>query len=254
MKLESLPIFIFSSPERNNPELGSSGMDRIIVIGDVHGCYFELRALLEEIGHRATDRLFFVGDLITKGPSDREVLDFVRSTRHCASVLGNNELALLRFWRGQSVTLNRPQLQTMAGLGDAFGRHMEWIAALPRLIDLRDFVIVHSGLRPGVSLEKQKVEDLTQLRSLDASGTPWFECYEGKTAVFGHWVFEAPVLRENAVGIDTGCVYGGSLSAVILPERRIVSVPAVKTYFRKDERSAGHENRRHPFQRAVLRQ
>jgi serine/threonine protein phosphatase 1 len=152
-------------------------MDRIIVIGDVHGCYFELRALLEEIGLRPADRLFFVGDLITKGPAHREVLDFVRTTRHCASVLGNHELTLLRFWKDQGVTLNRAQSQTVAALGDRFGRYMEWIAAFPRLIELNDFVIVHAGLRPGVALEKQKIDDLTQLRSLDESGVPWFDRY-----------------------------------------------------------------------------
>ena len=225
-------------------------MDRFIVIGDVHGCYFELRALLEEIGLRATDRLFFVGDLIAKGPAHREVLDFVRGTRHCTSVLGNSEVALLRFWRGQKIDLNRPQLQTMAALGDGFARYMEWIATLPGLIELGDFVIVHSGLRPGVPLENQKLEDLTRLRSLDASGTPWFDRYEGKTVVFGGWVFDVPMVRKNAVGIDTGCVYGGSLSAVILPERRIVSVPAVKPYFANYQRSAGQQpNRSHVFSR-----
>jgi serine/threonine protein phosphatase 1 len=218
-------------------------MDRIIVIGDVHGCYFELRALLEEIGLRPADRLFFVGDLITKGPAHREVLDFVRTTRHCASVLGNHELTLLRFWKDQGVTLNRAQSQTVAALGDRFGRYMEWIAAFPRLIELNDFVIVHAGLRPGVALEKQKIDDLTQLRSLDESGVPWFDRYEGKPVVFGHWVCETPILRKNAVGIDTGCVYGNSLTAVLLPERRFVSVPAVKAYSRKEERSAcQHEN------------
>src|SRR5690349_20217238 len=111
-------------------------MDRHIVIGDVHGCYFELRALLEEIGLRATDRLFFVGDLIAKGPANREVLDFVRSTRNCTSVIGHSEHALLQFWRGQKIDLTRPQLQTMAALGDGFPRYMEWMATLPSLIDL----------------------------------------------------------------------------------------------------------------------
>jgi serine/threonine protein phosphatase 1 len=229
-------------------------MDRLIVIGDVHGCYFELRALLEEIGLRATDRLF-VGDLIAKGPANREVLDFVRSTRHCTSVLGNSEVALLRFWRGQKVDFNRPQLQTMAALGDGFARYMEWIATLPSLIDLPDFVIVHSGLRPGVSLENQKLDDLTRLRSLDASGTPWFERYEGKTVVFGGWVFDSPLMRKNAVGIDTGCVYGGSLSAVILPERRIIGVPAVKPYFPSHQLTAAmRQNRPDVFHRTALQQ
>jgi len=218
-------------------------MDRTIVVGDVHGCYFELRALIEEIGVRPRDRLFFVGDLITKGPANREVLDFVRATRHCVSVVGNNELALLRFWRDKSAVLTRPQRQTMTALGAAFEPYMQWMAGFPRLIEMNDFVVVHSGLRPGVALERQKVDDLTQLRTLEDSGVPWFDQYEGKTAVFGHWVFDAPLLRKNAIGIDTGCVYGNTLSAVIFPERRLVSVPAVKAYFGKEERSAGqYEN------------
>jgi hypothetical protein len=167
-------------------------MDRAIIIGDVHGCYFELRALL-------------VGDLITKGPAHREVLDFVRATRHCASVMGNNELALLRFWRGEKASLTRPQLQAMAALGEAFPRYMEWIAGFPRLIEMSDFVVVHAGLRPGIALAKQKVDDLTELRSLEESGVPWFDQYEGKTAVFGigcsmpHWKERTPSVSIPAV-------------------------------------------------------
>lgn len=203
---------------------------------------------------RPSDHLFFVGDLITKGPANREVLDFVRTTRHCASVAGNNELALLRRWKGQGGSLTRPQLQTMTGLGADFGSYMEWIAEFPLVIEMADFIVVHSGLRPGIALERQKVDDLTQLRSLEDSGVPWFDQYEGKMAVFGHWVFDAPLLRKNAIGIDTGCVYGNALSAVILPERRLISVPAVKAYFRKEERSAGqHENvRQAPLSRPSL--
>jgi serine/threonine protein phosphatase 1 len=219
-------------------------MDRSIVVGDVHGCYFELRALLEEIGLRPTDRLFFVGDLITKGPASREVLDFVLGTRHCFSVLGNNEHALVCFWSGRNTGLTRSQHRIMASLGGSFGAYMERISGFPRFIDLGDFAIVHAGIRPGVALEQQTVEDLTKLRRLEDFGVPWFQRYEGeKTVVFGHWAFAAPLVRKNAVGIDTGCVYGESLTAVILPERRLVSIPAVKTYFQKEERSAGqHEN------------
>lgn len=120
---------------------------------------------------------------------------------------------------------------------------MEWVAGFPRLIDLGDQLVVHAGLRPGVSLDRQTVEDLTSLRTCGDFGAPWFEQYEGKTAVFGHWIFAAPHVTKTAIGIDTGCVYGGSLTAVILPERRLVSIPAVKSYSRKEERSAGqHEN------------
>jgi hypothetical protein len=198
---------------------------------------------LEEIQVRPSDRIVFVGDLITKGPADREVLDFVRATRRCQSVLGNHEYDLLRFWQRQDITLSRSQLQTVAGLGKSFDGYMEWVAGFPGAIDLGDQLVVHAGLRPGVSLEQQTVEDLTGIRTWGDSDAPWFDQYEGKTAVFGHWVFAAPHVSKSAIGIDTGCVYGGSLTAVILPERRLVSIPAVKSYSRKEERSAGqHEN------------
>ena len=60
---------------------------------------------------------------------------------------------------------------------------------------------------------------------------PWYESYTGETTVvFGHWARPEPVVRENAIGLDTGCVYGGRLTAVILPERNLVSVPAKRAY------------------------
>jgi diadenosine tetraphosphatase ApaH/serine/threonine PP2A family protein phosphatase len=211
-------------------------MDRTIIVGDVHGCFFELTALLDEIGLRPSDRLIFVGDLIAKGPANREVLDFIRGRRHCASVLGNHEYLLARLFYEREVELERTHLQTIAQLGNEADRYLEWISSLPPYIDLGDFVVVHAGVRPGLSLAKQSVEDLTQLRTLNGapSGTPWFERYCGKkTVVFGHSVFETPLLKENAIGIDTGCVYGGSLTAVLLPERRLVSIPAVKAYAAK---------------------
>lgn len=215
-------------------------MTRAIVIGDVHGCFFELTALLDDIGVRQEDSLIFVGDLITKGPGNREVLEFVRQRRNCKSVLGNHEYLLLKHYRGESVELDRAHHQVIAELGKDFGDFMEWISQFPRYIDLGDYLVVHAGIRPGLPLEKQTVEDLTQIRTLSASepgsrdGVPWFERYRGeKTVIFGHWVFATPLLRENAVGFDTGCVYGGRLTAVILPESRLVSIPARKAYAKK---------------------
>jgi diadenosine tetraphosphatase ApaH/serine/threonine PP2A family protein phosphatase len=114
---------------------------------------------------------------------------------------------------------------------------MERISRFPPYLDLGDYVVVHAGIRPGWPLEKQTLEDLTQLRVLNDANTeggvatPWYERYRGdKTVIFGHTVFATPLLNKNAIGIDTGCVYGGSLTAVVLPERRLVSMPAVKAY------------------------
>jgi len=217
-------------------------MSRTIIIGDVHGCYFELTALLDEIGVRQDDRLVFVGDLITKGPANREVLEFVRRSRNCESVLGNHEHLLLRHYRGQKVPLTAAHYQTIAELGKKFGDFMEWISGFPLYLDLGDYLVLHAGLRPGLKPAQQSVEDLTQLRTLNGAhggkskSIPWFEAYEGeKIAVFGHWVFDRPLVRANAIGIDTGCVYGGHLTALILPGNLLVSVPAVKAYSKKGD-------------------
>ncbi|MGH7767763.1 MAG: metallophosphoesterase [Candidatus Binatia bacterium] len=212
--------------------------ERTIVIGDVHGCYFELMALLEEIRVRDTDRLIFVGDLIAKGPSSREVLEFIRQRRKCESVLGNHEHTLLRLCSGdEDVEIDRGHLRAAAALANELGLYMEQVSRFPPYLDLGDYLVVHAGIRPGLPPEKQSLEDLTELRMLNGGrpgagvAMPWYERYRGhKTVIFGHTVFATPLLKENAIGIDTGCVYGGSLTAVVLPERRLVSMPAVKAY------------------------
>ena len=73
------------------------------------------------------------------------------------------------------------------------------------------------------------------MRRLTDTGQPWYEHYEGQgLAVFGHWPRrEGPLLRSNAIGLDTGCVYGGALTALILPERCLVSVAARRIYRNK---------------------
>src|SRR5258705_6131417 len=194
-------------------------MNRTIVVGDVHGCYFELRALLDEIGLRPSDRLIFVGDLVAKGPANREVLDFIRQRRNSQSVLGNNEWLLLGFFHGRAVDLKPAHLRVIAEMGAGLSSYMEWISGFPRYIDLDDFLVVHAGVRPGVPMEKQTIEDLTRLRTLGGGGdgTPWFEKYRGaKAVVFGHRVFDAPLLKEKAMGIETGCVFRRSPTGVVL--------------------------------------
>ncbi len=210
------------------------------MIGDIHGCYSELLDLIYKIGVKRDDRLISVGDLITKGPGNREVLEFFRQGNKRESVLGNHEYLLIEHYRGQPVELEREHFQVISELGRDFDRYMKWISHLPLYVDLGDELVVHAGVRPGLPLKKQTIEDLTQIRCLESpqpgspKGTPWFERYKGKKIIiFGHWVFGAPLIRENAIGIDTGCVYGGRLTAVILPGRQIVSVPARKTYAKK---------------------
>ena len=183
-----------------------------------------------------------MGDLVAKGPASRDVLEFFRDRANTKAVLGNHDYTLLRHYQGIPVSLEPAHSRTITELGDAFATLMDWVAGLPHYLDLGTHLVVHAGIRPGRSMEEQTVEDLTELRTVDGPnpgsriGTPWFERYEDtKTVIFGHWVFASPLVRKNAMGIDTGCVYGGNLTAVVLPEGRLASVPARKAYARKKE-------------------
>ena len=73
-------------------------MSRTVVVGDLHGCYDELLALVERVGLGASDRLVCVGDLVVKGEKNREVLDLFREDARFSSVIGNHDRALLEFW------------------------------------------------------------------------------------------------------------------------------------------------------------
>ena len=217
-------------------------MPKTIVIGDIHGCYDELQHLLREIGTKPEDRVISVGDVLTKGPKNLRVLRFFQTTGNAEAVLGNHERILLQHSQEEPVSLEPSHFQTIDQLGGEFAGFIEWAARLPHYIDLGSHLVVHAGVRPGRRIEEQTVEDLTELRALDGDkpgsrvGTPWFDRYEGeKKVIFGHWVFAQPLIRENAVGIDTGCVYGGKLTAMLLPEERLVSVPARRAYAKKKE-------------------
>jgi diadenosine tetraphosphatase ApaH/serine/threonine PP2A family protein phosphatase len=212
------------------------GASRTIVVGDIHGCYDELRALVELAGMGAGDRLVSVGDLIVKGEKNREVLDlFLRDARF-SSVLGNHDRALLQFWKGERAELKPAQERCRAELESGRERYAAFLDSLPLFIDLGSHVVVHAGLRPGVPLAGQSIEDLTELRTLgpdrtSREGTPWYESYDGeRVALFGHWPLTPPRRGPRAVGLDTGCVYGYSLTAYVVETGEFFSVPARRAY------------------------
>lgn len=155
-------------------------MDRAIVIGDIHGCYVELVDMLDEVGIGPEDRVISVGDLITKGPGNREVVEFVRRRQNFTAVLGNHEYTLLQHYRGEDVSLMTEHFQAISDLGETFEECMEWVASWPLYLDLGDYFVVHAGIRPDRPLKEQAIQDLTQLRTLEGpdpgsrTGTPWF--------------------------------------------------------------------------------
>jgi diadenosine tetraphosphatase ApaH/serine/threonine PP2A family protein phosphatase len=209
---------------------------RTIVIGDIHGCYDELMALLDKVQAGADDRIIAVGDLIVKGERNREVLDHFMSDARCTSVLGNHDRAILRYWRGKKKKLSEQQEACRRELESGRARYEAYLASLPLMLDLGAYLVVHAGLRPGVALADQSEKDLTNLRTLgekrsSPKGTPWYEVYDGEqTVIFGHW--PAPEVRRGAraIGIDTGCVYGYELTAYIVETGEFFQVKAARAY------------------------
>lgn len=216
--------------------------ERVILIGDVHGCFDELIALLDKVHFNdKSDRLIFLGDIINKGPKSVEVINFVMSGGH-ECVRGNHEQGFLNALNSDSdVKLSGGFKQLALALGKDLSTVAKWMDGLPYYIEEEDFIALHAGLAPDIALEQQSSATLTTIRTWDGVGKdlnneedpPWFEFYKSKKlVVFGHWAKKGLVERDNSIGLDTGCVWGGQLSALLLPQRKVISIDAFKTYLK----------------------
>jgi calcineurin-like phosphoesterase family protein len=217
---------------------GVGELSRTFVVGDIHGCYDELLALVERIDLGESDRLVAVGDLVTKGSKNREVLELFMSDARFSSVIGNHDRALLEYWKGErrKKDLKPSQKRCAKEFEEGHKHYAEFLDSLPGYIDLGTHVVVHAGLRPGSRLEWQSLDDLTALRTLgldreNRAGTPWYEVYDGeRVALFGHWPSPTPRRGPRAIGLDTGCVYGYKLTAYVVETGEFHSVPALRAY------------------------
>lgn len=215
-------------------------MNRTLIIGDVHGCIDELRALLDNLDAGQSDRIVFVGDLVAKGPDSQAVVQLARELG-AEAVVGNHEEHILRARR--SPDPERPLKPHHQSVLDALTpEDWAWLEALPTTlpIDAHDVLVVHAGLVPGVPLEDQRRDLLLNLRSITADGEPskrvdggepWASRWTGpQHVVFGHDAIRKLQRHRFATGLDTGCVYGGELTALVLPEWKLVSVPARRVW------------------------
>lgn len=200
---------------------------RRIFIGDIQGCLEPLDRLLAELQFDpGSDQIFPVGDLVNKGPDSLGVLSRLRDL-DAQPVLGNHDLRFLA--RGQ---FENP--------GDA-----EWLAAQPIVRVFDDLIMVHAGLHPEWSesdlahLSEEQIDFAVNVRFCSPTGerpdadwpepgppfAPWDDHYHGdKLVIFGHWARRGLCRRGKVIGLDSGCVYGRSLSAWIAEEDRIVQV------------------------------
>jgi hypothetical protein len=230
-------------------------MGRTIIVGDVHGCSRELAALLDHVGFTSGDRLVFVGDLVARGPDSLGVLDIARSTG-ATIVRGNNEQKLLDR-RDHDAHLGRMHEELAKSLRD-----VDWtlLDTSPFWCDLPEHAlrVVHAGVLPRIPIEKQSHHVLMTLRTISRrgepagrSGTLWGKLYQGSPhLVFGHNAAPGLQLHPCATGLDTGCVFGGRLSALILGEgekvargkerrlEQIVFQPAERVWFEPKNRAA----------------
>ena len=210
------------------------------VIGDIHGCHSALTQLLPKILPRA-DSLVFLGDYVDRGPHAKEVVSTILSLQrihpHVVPLMGNHDLLFLQYLSGleSSLFFRVGGLQTLASYGlsptddqDRIARlvppaHIAFFKSLPLYWEDNHAIYVHAGLQPGRHLSQQ-----TSQWCLWAREEFYQSAYDfGKPVVFGHSTFKEPLMTTNRIGIDTGAVYGGSLTALLLPDREVISVPGI---------------------------
>jgi predicted phosphodiesterase len=199
-------------------------VSRDIFIGDIHGCYDELIALINRLDvHPEKDHLYLCGDVINRGPKNLEVMEYLLENPWIKCVMGNHEYYYLKGKKKRFAKLD-------AEFGDRKDEIKNYLKQLPTHIETDSWLLIHGGLKPG-GLEDTPEKDLVTLRTLK-DGRPWHHAYNGsKTVIYGHWSLQGLTHSNNTWGLDSGCVYGGQLNALILPEKRIISEKAKMAYF-----------------------
>lgn len=264
----------------------------IYAIGDIQGCYVELRNLIEKIEFDAQyDTLWFVGDLVNRGTNSLDVLRLVKSLGDAAiTVLGNHDLHLLAVDCGVAELHRDDTLNDILKAPDRV-ELLTWLRNQPLLHVEGNNVLVHAGLLPTWSITQaqqlaHEVENelrgnnytkllshmygnqpnrwaneldgykrlrvitnaLTRMRictdkgemeykfkgeqhKIPAGFKPWFDIQnhriENPTVIFGHWSALGLVVQKHLIALDTGCLWGGPLTAIRLQDRKIFQVPSV---------------------------
>ena len=213
---------------------------RNIFVGDLHGCAREFEDLLDIVSYaKGRDRLLLTGDAFSKGPEPVEVWHLIQETR-AEMVLGNHDVRLSqhlgkRIRQPDYRPKNEMHRATLDAVGQIADPLFAWLVAQPLWIAHPLFILSHAGVRPGAGLSRTLRDEFLTIRmwppSNDVSKERWHAHYEpdSKLVVFGHDALGGLVERRvrgklYALGLDSGCVYGGRLTGYILEEDRILSV------------------------------
>ena len=227
-----------TSKKHTNHQKENRQKGRIFAIGDIHGCNNELRRLLSLIDpDPLNDKIVFLGDYIDRGPDSRGVIDTILDFKKAFpdticlrgnhedmfldSYLNENHVELYLFNRGASTLRSYGvSLSDFPAVKFLSEEHLTFFTNLPLYYETDDYIFVHAGLRPKVSLEKQSPEDLLWIRNEFINSRQDF----GKKVIFGHTPLSEPLFETNKIGIDTGAAYGGCLTCLELPSLNIIQV------------------------------
>lgn len=261
-------VFILTSPEDvqsveierqplwNNRKIDHGPFD---IIGDVHGCGDELEELLRQLGYAADEggvwrhpagrKAVFLGDLVDRGPRIPDVLKIVMAMVEAEAaycVPGNHDVKLVRQLRGRDVQLTHGLAASVAQLeaeSPEFRKRVgDFLDDLVShyVFDDGKLVVAHAGMKEEMQGRGSgKVRAFAQYGETtgesDEFGLPirynWAAEYRGKAmVVYGHTPVPEPEWLNRTINIDTGCVFGGKLTALRYPERELVSVPARRVY------------------------
>ncbi|HEY0762276.1 MAG TPA: polynucleotide kinase-phosphatase [Pyrinomonadaceae bacterium] len=238
------------------------------IIGDIHGCFDELHSLLLKLGYQITEvngdassshyeakhpegrKVIFLGDLVDRGPRIPDVLRLAMSMVETSSALcvpGNHDIKLMRKLNGRDVRITHGLAESLQQLDqEPVGLRQEVAAFVDKLVshyvlDDGRLVVAHAGLKEELQGRGSgKVRDFALFGETtgetDEFGLPvrynWAAEYRGKAmVVYGHTPVPEPEWLNRTICIDTGCVFGGKLTALRYPEKELVSVSALQTYY-----------------------
>lgn len=210
---------------------------RTIVIGDTHGCYNELKELIHTLEEnneyrRGIDKLIFLGDYIDRGDDSRLVIDFIKNLQmnydNVIALMGNHEDMLLKYLDGETDDWlwngYRSTIDSYGGYTEQFHKDVQWIRALPLYHEDDNYIYVHAGIDTRKPMDKQDRNTLLWIREDFIYN---FNGYK-KKVIFGHtptaFLEEGykPVRTYNGdIDIDTACVYGGYLTALIIEDGEV---------------------------------
>lgn len=193
--------------------------ERLLAIGDIHGCREQLAALLAAVVPTLRDQVVFLGDYLDRGPDSEgvinDLIDFSQAFPSSIFLRGNHEEMFLNYLDGEDPMMfmlnggaKTVHSYKHAGQWPPPQAHRDFIDSLQDCHETASFIFVHAGLRPGISLSGQDKKDFLWIRQeFINSDYDW-----GKTVVYGHTPVTEPFMSKTRLGIDTGCVYGRQLT------------------------------------------